>query len=72
MNRQRHTNLDELRSRVAAGEYRVDPRTVADSIVRRAWVLTGAPQTAPVVPMMSHRAWRASRDTRTEDYVRAA
>lgn len=39
---------------VASGEYRVNPRAVADAIVRRRWSIVVASQGAQVAPM----AWR--------------
>jgi hypothetical protein len=73
MDDQRHIDLRELRRRVAAGEYQVDPRAVADAIVRRGWVLAGALQPGPVVPIATHRSTRARCDgARTEEHARAA
>lgn len=38
--------LDELRQRIAKGDYRVDPRAVAEAIVRRRWSVAMAPQSS--------------------------
>ena len=42
MDDQRHTDLDALRQRVSTAAYRVDPDAVAESIVRRRWVVSVA------------------------------
>ena len=42
----RDSKLDELRRRVANGEYRVDPGAVAEAIVGRKWALSLGPESA--------------------------
>ena len=56
----RHENeLDELRKLVTTAEYRVDPGTVADAIVRRRWSIAIAPEPAHVYSIAPRRWPRA-------------
>jgi hypothetical protein len=45
----RETKLNELRHRIAAEEYAIDPTAVADAMLRRAWSAGAAPQPEPKV-----------------------
>jgi hypothetical protein len=46
MDDHRDIKLHELRQQVVSGEYRVDPRAIADAIVRRRWSVASAPHPA--------------------------
>jgi hypothetical protein len=43
----RETQLNELRQRIAADEYAIDPTAVADAMLRRAWSAVRAPLPEP-------------------------
>ena len=53
MHDHRDIKLQELRKRITNGEYRVDPRGVADAIVRRRWSVAIALLPEPVSPIAS-------------------
>jgi hypothetical protein len=60
MDNHRVSKLQELRERVASGEYRVDSRLVADAIVRRRWSVVVAPRPA-LVPATASPEWNRAR-----------
>ena len=73
MDKSPHTDLAELRKRVASGEYQPDPRTVADAIMLRARAHAVALQSGPVVPIAPHRSNHAPwSGARKEEHARAA
>lgn len=68
MDNHRHTqHLHELRQQVATAEYRMDPRAVADAIVRRRWSVAIAAELEPVSTMGPRRRTRARVSSVTRD-----
>jgi hypothetical protein len=53
MDDHRDSKLHELRKRIANNDYVVDPRVVADAIVRRQWSLVVPSRLAPVSSIAS-------------------
>ena len=65
-------HLHELAEQVASAEYRMDPRAVADAIVRRRWSVAIVPELAPVSAIGSRGRTRARVQCVTRDTRRAA
>ena len=59
MDDHRVSKLQELRERLASGEYTVDPQVVADAIVRRRWSIAVAPPLAVLAFVSPPRRTRA-------------
>jgi hypothetical protein len=71
MDDHRASKLQELRQRLASGEYTVDPHVVADAIVRRGWSIAVPPplaELASVSPPQRTRG-RVRRVARTRKFT---